>query len=269
VLTVRRNFFIFMADSKHSEQEQGALAVLPGLELPDRPELVQHVARYKHTGAAACRDEELSRDIIGRRLMDQGIKRIAKECGVSKWTVHAVLEAAEGEGILAPLKERVLKKAERLLEVGIERMAELAEDADNIKDLSVMWGIVSDKVAAGRGQPGLIVEHRGPSLNIEVFNLQFGPAENQSAGLVGVSPENGALARAGVGAGVGTVVDLVPVEAGSGAPAPGATDQAARVEGGGGGRVSAGVAAEDDGFNSGEKVAKATLPGAPTGGTTP
>jgi hypothetical protein len=179
-------FFTDMAKAKEKKESTFVAPFLPSLDtLPDRHDLVAHVnsyPAYKHNAKTLMKDQELCCDVIERRLKGQGKKRIARECGISNHSVQAIWDAAEKAGILAPLKERLSKKAGEIIEDSLDEIHTrvlAGTMPDNV--LPVVMGVVADKKAAWDGQPGLIIEHRGPILNIEAVNQFFDRApENQS-----------------------------------------------------------------------------------------
>lgn len=215
--------------AKAKQDKEWTAPFLPSLSsLPDMPQLVQHVAKYpdyQHNAKTMwSNDEAKCFEILERRLVRrQGKKRIARECGCSKWSVDAVVIEAEERGILAPWKERVSEKLGAIIEDGLDELHERIEAgsiADNV--LPVVVGIAFDKKEKLDGG-GLPAAPPAPTLNVEALNLFFTmPPENQSDGLKQISPANAALPSAGFNAGAtlpppsSPIIDLEPA-----APAPG------------------------------------------------
>jgi len=245
-------------------ESEWAAPFLTGLDsLPDRPELVDHVAcypDYKHNGKTLwSKDQTTCFEVLELRLLGWGKKRIARQCGVSPRSVQSIWDRAEERGILAPLKERLSKKAGEVIEDALDDIHDrvlAGSIPDNV--LPVVMGIVADKKAQWDGG-GLPVAPPAPVLNVEALNLFFGtPPEKASSVLAAIPASNQAPLSVGTSPGTsllpanGPVVELEPA---------GVTRPGHRAEGGGGGPKFPPARAEADVSANTDQMAKGSWDG--------
>lgn len=161
--------------------------------LPVREDLVQIVkdGRYKSTGARLLDNEVMALRMVELLTLRWGIKRIARDLGVSPHSVRAAREALVARGELAPYKERVIKLFEEIVETGAGAyLTALEEGAVPAGQIPVGVGIFSDKRALALGEPTQIgvvgatnLDQAALSvekLNAWVESLPALPADSQS-----------------------------------------------------------------------------------------
>lgn len=69
-------------------------------------------------------DEDLAEGICAALLMGLSVRLIAKRFGLSTRSVVNIREAMTGRGELAPVRQRVMAKLDRVIELGLERWEE-------------------------------------------------------------------------------------------------------------------------------------------------
>lgn len=130
------------------------------------PEVLKGAREFIHSGVTTFRDAQSAARIIAAASLGWSERRIARELGHGRDTVHAVLRLAEQAGKVRPVKERVLAAAAAALHSDIELGNEEAERVRNgegdLAGLAALrrstWvgaGILADKGAADR--PAVVV----------------------------------------------------------------------------------------------------------------
>jgi hypothetical protein len=215
--------------------------LFPDSMMPERAELAKHVAEYphyKHTGSSSCKDAELVFKALELKLLGWGTKRVAKECGVSKWTVNAWWKAADDQGILAPLKKRLSQKAGAIIEDTLDDIHDrVLSGTMPANVLPVVAGILADKKAAWDGDPGMVIEHRHDvSLNVQAVNEFFTkPAIDIQSSVTPALPEHSVVVQPlGVALGVDGAQPGEPIGAELAGEAAHTREKVAVRKGGGG-----------------------------------
>nr|WP_294577649.1 helix-turn-helix domain-containing protein [uncultured Rhodopila sp.] len=146
--------------------------------LPIRDDWVRaiHDGQHKHTGARLLDDERKVLRLVELLMSGWSIKRIATEMQVSRHTVRAAREALVARGEVAHYKERVVRKMEEIIEVGLTQYAQALEDGKvPPAQIPVGVGIISDKRALAMGEPttisaGMTVQVKPEDLTVERIN---------------------------------------------------------------------------------------------------
>ena len=103
---------------------------LPGLKLPDEPQLVEMVRANSNptfTGEVAVKDFERARGIVESLLIGRGVVATAKQWGCSTRTVHNIVKILRERGELKPISDHIIERLEETITVGLEVWTEALE----------------------------------------------------------------------------------------------------------------------------------------------
>lgn len=162
-------------------QDPAAPFLFDDQHLPYRPDLVKAVksGEHKHTGARLLDNHTHVLRMVELLMSGWGVKKIAREMGVSAHSVRAARDALVARGEMAPFKERVVRKFEEIIEVGASNYLDALEKNEvPAAQIPVGLGIISDKRALALGEPTSIsAAAAGPGqaedLSVEKLNAWF------------------------------------------------------------------------------------------------
>jgi hypothetical protein len=143
--------------------------------LPIRDDLVGLVrsGAYRHTGVRLLDNEAKALRLVELLVSNWGLKRIAVEMHVSVHSVRAARDVLVAEGKLAPYKERLVRKLEDVIELGIDRYREGLENGEvAAAQIPVGVGILSDKRALALGEPTAIGVVAGAQLDAKSLSVE-------------------------------------------------------------------------------------------------
>jgi len=131
-------------------------------------DVVQAARGRRYTGARV--PEARAAQIVALRLAGTSLRGIERQTGADKRTVAAVVEIAEQQGVVPPLKERLTRRmaelSDRTMDM-VERELESDEpDAQLIKAGWVGVGIAADKSAAAGALGGASDLHQHLHLHV-------------------------------------------------------------------------------------------------------
>lgn len=157
-----------------SAQDASAPFLFGHDDLPSRPDLVTAIAagQHKHTGARLLDNQSLVQRMVELLMAGCGLKRIAKEMGISKHSIRAAREALVARGELAPYKQRVVAMMEDCIETGLANYRDALENnAVAAAQIPIGMGILSDKRALALGEPTAISQVAAVSEDLSVDKL--------------------------------------------------------------------------------------------------
>lgn len=112
--------------------------------------VVRAAREFRYTGARVA--EARAAQIVALRKIGTSLNEIQRQTGADKRTIHAVVELAEKQGLVTPLKEvlqrRLSTLAEKTADVIERELDAESPDAQLIKAGWVGLGIAADKSAA-------------------------------------------------------------------------------------------------------------------------
>lgn len=127
----------------------GQLVLWEDADLPADRAVVDAARVYFHNGKTTCRNEEQAAEIAELVLMGVSERAVARECRVSRNTVHAVMQLLEANGKLEPFKRRMSAKLGRLIEMTLDEAKRLlAERKVPANSIPIWVGVFSDKKGA-------------------------------------------------------------------------------------------------------------------------
>lgn len=139
------------------------------LSLPRDLAMEQEAESWRCTGARIFSKSEVVEGILSDLLLGHGERRTAKRWGVSRESLRVVKKAAEAQGVLRPLKERLVAKIGQLAELSTERILEAIEDGEiHPNFMNQVFGTSVDKLQILTGGPTEIVSHKKEASRDEI-----------------------------------------------------------------------------------------------------
>lgn len=130
-------------------------------------------------GRSKWEDSDRARVANALAMYDGNIKRTSRETGIAESTVRDWKREWEANGVpqevvlyQAPENDAFLQDATRVRNKYLEKLEELVESADKVRDVATAFGILDDKVTRAKGLPTTRTENVSPTGQLEMEKIQ-------------------------------------------------------------------------------------------------